>query len=287
MYNNHELVAKLIRMSGGILKTDDPAGIFCLAASKGNIQMLRLLHENGIDRNAVDYDDRSALHLACADKQILSVNHLLYVCQVTHPISISASISRSAGLGWGSIMEAVMRKNGPLWTGVCCGPDDGLHRTPITQAEPNIMDRWKGTPLEDAIQGGCTEAAVLLVGAGGRLGELGDQSMMQALQEAPTPDVVRNTVAELERKVANGFLYADMLDKDDFVNFTRKAVVSTLEKAIGLQVRGSGIALQSPFLTSQAVSRFRLFARQAQERKVNACLRCTVRESLRRSLWKG
>jgi ankyrin repeat protein len=58
------------------------AGIFCLAASKGNIQMLRLLHENGIDRNAVDYDDRSALHLACADKQILSVNHLLYVCQV-------------------------------------------------------------------------------------------------------------------------------------------------------------------------------------------------------------
>jgi hypothetical protein len=105
------------------------------------------------------------------------------------------------------------------------------------------MDRWKGTPLEDAIQSGCTEAAVLLVGAGGRLGELGDSSMMQSLQTAPTPDVVRNTVAELERKVNIGLLYPDLLDPDEFVNFSRKAVVLTLEKAIGLQVRRSIIAL--------------------------------------------
>lgn len=117
------------------------------------------------------------------------------------------------------------------------------------------MDRWKGTPLEDALNGNCLEAAVLLVGAGGRLGELGDPSLMQLLKEAPTPDIVRNTVAELELKVANGFLYADMLDPDEFVNFTRRAVVATLEKAIGLQVRRSVIALMSPLLTPQAVSR--------------------------------
>jgi hypothetical protein len=78
---------------------------------------------------------------------------------------------------------------------------------------------------------------VLLVGAGGRLGELGDQSTLQAVSNGPQPDEVRNTVAGLERKVEQGFLYADMLDTDQFVNFTRKAVVKTLEKAIGLQVR--------------------------------------------------
>lgn len=71
-------------------------GSFCLAASNGDLTMLRLLEENGIDRNAMDYDQRTALHLACSDQQILSINHLLNVCQADPNICDRWKVRRRA-----------------------------------------------------------------------------------------------------------------------------------------------------------------------------------------------
>ena len=42
----------------------------CMAASRGDIQTVKQLLEDGVDVNYADYDQRTALHIACSDGQI-------------------------------------------------------------------------------------------------------------------------------------------------------------------------------------------------------------------------
>ena len=73
----HELAAKLLYSHGGKLNLEFASGSLCEAASEGDLLRLRLLFENGTDVRAGDYDRRTALHLASAEGQLVSVDFLL------------------------------------------------------------------------------------------------------------------------------------------------------------------------------------------------------------------
>ena len=72
-----ELAAKLLYDHGGKLNLDFASGALCEAAAEGDLLRLRLLAENGTDVRAGDYDRRTALHLASAEGQLVSVDFLL------------------------------------------------------------------------------------------------------------------------------------------------------------------------------------------------------------------
>ncbi|KAK3251424.1 hypothetical protein CYMTET_39234 [Cymbomonas tetramitiformis] len=73
----HKLVAQLLHEEGGKLMIDDEAGCICTAAAEGAIERIGMLQQCGLDINAGDYDSRTAIAVACAERQALSVFHLL------------------------------------------------------------------------------------------------------------------------------------------------------------------------------------------------------------------
>ncbi|KAK3266380.1 hypothetical protein CYMTET_24986 [Cymbomonas tetramitiformis] len=77
---NHKLVANLLYTHGGKMLLDDEAGTICSCAAEGATGKMSLLMECGLDINSGDYDQRTAIHLACAEKQTLSIYHLLNTC---------------------------------------------------------------------------------------------------------------------------------------------------------------------------------------------------------------
>ncbi|KAK9811376.1 hypothetical protein WJX72_002779 [[Myrmecia] bisecta] len=76
----HELVASLIRSKGGRLEMQNAARALGQAANEGDLKTIRLLVDNGVAVDAPDYDSRTALHLAAAEGQLLSVYYLIYRC---------------------------------------------------------------------------------------------------------------------------------------------------------------------------------------------------------------
>jgi len=53
-----------------------------LAASQGDVLALERAYVSGIDMNAADYDNRTALHLACSEGQLDCARFLVNVCGV-------------------------------------------------------------------------------------------------------------------------------------------------------------------------------------------------------------
>ncbi|KAM3716866.1 L-asparaginase [Dirofilaria immitis] len=51
--------------------------LLCYAASNGDIEMLKALHENGVDLSVVDYNGRNALHVAASAGHVGAVKYLL------------------------------------------------------------------------------------------------------------------------------------------------------------------------------------------------------------------
>ena len=74
----HDLAARLLFEAGGTLNLHYASGALCEAASCGDLMLLRMLFENGTDICACDYDRRTALHLAAAEGQLVSIDFLLY-----------------------------------------------------------------------------------------------------------------------------------------------------------------------------------------------------------------
>eukprot|EP00854_Cymbomonas_tetramitiformis_P001692 gene1692-2347_t len=60
-------VLQILRDHGAKIQLEDASGEMCRAAAEGDLQQLQRLMENGIDPNLVDYDGRSALHLAASN----------------------------------------------------------------------------------------------------------------------------------------------------------------------------------------------------------------------------
>ncbi|XRB09682.1 potassium channel skor [Pycnococcus provasolii] len=75
--HGHEICAKLLYANGGKMNMDEAANRLCSAASEGDLEVLRLLVENGVPVDEGDYDQRCALHLAAAEGQLLAVNFLI------------------------------------------------------------------------------------------------------------------------------------------------------------------------------------------------------------------
>ena len=51
--------------------------VICALASLGDLNNLRKLHKMGINLYQADYDGRTAIHLACANNQLLVLNYLI------------------------------------------------------------------------------------------------------------------------------------------------------------------------------------------------------------------
>lgn len=71
------LVAELLAQKGSVLNSRDPAGIMCDLASRGDVDTLKLVLENGMNPNLGDYDFRTALHLAAAEGHEKIVEYLV------------------------------------------------------------------------------------------------------------------------------------------------------------------------------------------------------------------
>lgn len=76
--NLHELPAKILFESGSTLTHDYACSLLCDAALRGDAPFLQLLHECGTDVQDCDYDKRTALHLAAAEGQLVSVDFLIF-----------------------------------------------------------------------------------------------------------------------------------------------------------------------------------------------------------------
>ncbi|KAK3285457.1 hypothetical protein CYMTET_6939 [Cymbomonas tetramitiformis] len=173
------LVAELIHKAGGTLNIEDEAGFICSAAAEGAVSRMLLLAKCGLDINASDYDQRSALHLACAEKQILSVYILLTMPSI----------------------------------------------------KVNAVDRWMGTPMEDALSSGAhgLGGAMLVQAAGGHVGPKASEHItgmpekleeLTKLQGDPSKMLqLRRKIDILGQKVEAKIVYADMLDEDVVFRF--------------------------------------------------------------------
>lgn len=76
--NLHELPAKILFEAGSTLMHDYACSLLCDAALRGDAPFLQLLHECGTDVQDYDYDRRTALHLAAAEGQLVSVDFLIF-----------------------------------------------------------------------------------------------------------------------------------------------------------------------------------------------------------------
>lgn len=54
------------------------------AAASGDVTSMRRLHLSGMDMSAMDYDGRTAVHLAAAEGHLECVEYLLQQCKVSH-----------------------------------------------------------------------------------------------------------------------------------------------------------------------------------------------------------
>eukprot|EP00959_Pyramimonas_sp_CCMP1952_P335435 7023210-Pyramimonas_sp.AAC.1 len=77
--NKQATVVGLLRDEGvGLPSNQNSTTSLCDAASKGDVETIRLLRLCGVDLNSHDYDGRSALMLACAEGHVPTVFYLLY-----------------------------------------------------------------------------------------------------------------------------------------------------------------------------------------------------------------
>lgn len=70
----HEMLIKLLRNSYGVLPKGFGGDTLCQACADGDIHMIELLLEAGVDVNTADYDQRSALHVAASEGQARSIS---------------------------------------------------------------------------------------------------------------------------------------------------------------------------------------------------------------------
>ena len=76
--HQHKEVALYLRQHGATTGSlDDHVSEFLLAASKGEVEIMRELIEMHVDYNAGDYDNRTAMHLAASGKHINAIRVLL------------------------------------------------------------------------------------------------------------------------------------------------------------------------------------------------------------------
>lgn len=73
--HGHPEVQALLRAKGVLLTGH--ADAMCKAAASGDIDTLRVLISNGMDPSGIDYDGRTALHLACSCNQLGAIHFLL------------------------------------------------------------------------------------------------------------------------------------------------------------------------------------------------------------------
>ena len=77
-------MANIIKQAGGLLTPENSPGTsaaqLCEAASLGDVRMLTLLKDAGVELDQSDYDFRFPLHLACAKGKLLAVSYLLSIC---------------------------------------------------------------------------------------------------------------------------------------------------------------------------------------------------------------
>jgi ankyrin repeat protein len=76
MGKHEHAVTLLMQWSANVFITNG-ASLLCTAASDGDGEMVKMLLKNGVGASEGDYDQRTALHLACAEGHARVVIHLI------------------------------------------------------------------------------------------------------------------------------------------------------------------------------------------------------------------
>jgi ankyrin repeat protein len=78
--SGQEVCAMLLLHQKAKLRLDFIANALCVAAAEGDLNLLRMLVTAGGHVDSVDYDSRTALHLASVEGQLLTVDFLVNTC---------------------------------------------------------------------------------------------------------------------------------------------------------------------------------------------------------------
>ena len=177
----HLSTAHVLKGKGAQVPNDFGAEAVCSASGNGDVPRLRTLHSFGQSLDVGDYDDRYALHLACAEGRVMAVSFLLGI-----------------------------------------------------SSDPNILDRWRGSPMDDCVRGGTLYhcyCAKLLQGWGGELGTFqGSKQGEVFLAELEKIDI--KAVRQVIRKLIDQGLdtnYAERMSEEEL-----KVVMSATAKHMPL-----------------------------------------------------
>eukprot|EP00960_Hanusia_phi_P071257 767509-Hanusia_phi.AAC.5 len=225
------------------LNTENSSDKLCNAASIGDLDTLKLMLEHGLSPNVGNCDERTPLHLASAEGHSKVVE---YIMSKGGDVNARDRWGRTplqdaVAAGHVAIAEEIYARGGNMseTTGpveICNAATEGdvrhLHtgnydrRCPLhlaaskgrllavnfllgVSANPNVKDRWGGTPLDDCVRGGTTRhlmCAKLLQSMGGKLGVLANteegQRMLKDVAELDMEEV-RDVVKDLIRKGFN------------------------------------------------------------------------------------
>eukprot|EP00966_Prymnesium_polylepis_P334362 7389739-Prymnesium_polylepis.1 len=185
----------------------------CAAAAMGNVEQLRALvaQEAGFDINRGDYDRRTALHLAASEGQLHLVKMLVdeLVSRSSNPNSCPPSPT------W-TLTPPHPHPHPPLSP----SPEPPLHLTPHAHshrpaheiirmcarsqgADASPVDRWNGTPLDDAMRSGHAPVVAYLRAKGDN-GKDGGTGVVAPSPTASCNGSGRSGREEIPREQSNG-----------------------------------------------------------------------------------
>lgn len=208
------------------------SAMLCDAASKGDLPKLRELIENGAPVDTVDYENRTALHLAATNGQQEVVKFLIDECGAnTNPVDrFGASPMDDAIRAKHLVVVEYLREHGgneqmakkDRSMDLCAAAQQGnltalrvlvVQGTDVNQgdydnrtaahlaaveghehvlrflfteanANPNVIDRWGHTPLDDAIKAKQPDAIDYIQSQGGKKGKYMDKDQIAPVDSA-------------------------------------------------------------------------------------------------------
>ncbi|GMH33513.1 hypothetical protein BSKO_01347 [Bryopsis sp. KO-2023] len=245
----HDMLIKLLKGRSGVLPPSFGGSQLCQSCADGDIHSIELLLEAGVDVNTVDYDNRTALHVAAsagqaspkriflASKAFVVLYELTCACVfVSQLISVYFLLCKNANI--------------------------------------SIQDRWMSTPLQDSLESGHLNCAQLLLSFGGQLGDSGTPDALDVLNSPSSPAIadVWSRIGEINGMISGSAHKRSLVSTnlDEVVAFNRTVLLGMVNVIHDIREKGTGIFQQLRMMQKNLLSLFEFFQLLMDEGSANA-----------------